>query len=80
MAVAAEGKLNAGVPGEVLNVLWVRAASEQNGKAGVPQIVPAYVRQPRTPEQGLEVSVDYVLSVERRAFAGREHQPVILPS
>jgi hypothetical protein len=27
MAVTVEGKLNAGVPGEVLDVLWVRAAS-----------------------------------------------------
>ena len=79
MAVTVEGKLIAGVLGEVLHVLWVRAASEQNGKASVPQIMPAYVRQPRTPQQGLEVPVHYVLSVEGSTFARGEHKSIIGP-
>jgi hypothetical protein len=40
MRVAVEGRLYAGVPGEVLNVLRVGATSEQDREAGVPEIVP----------------------------------------
>ena len=79
MGVAVKGKLDARVAGEVLDVHWVRSPREQDREAGVPEIVPAYLRQPPTPKQGLEVSVDYVLSVQGSAFAGGEHEAIILP-
>jgi hypothetical protein len=41
----------------------------------MPEVVPAYVRQPRAPKQGLEVAVDYVLSVEGSTLARSEHEP-----
>ncbi len=43
MAVAVEGELDAGVSCEMLDVLWVGAAREQDSEAGVPEVVPAYV-------------------------------------
>ena len=41
--------------------------------------MPAYARQTRTPKQGLEVTVDYVLGVQVGALACGEHKPVIVP-
>ena len=41
MRVAVEGQLHGGVTGEVLDVLRVHAAGEQDREAGVPEIVPA---------------------------------------
>ncbi len=75
MAVAVEGELDRGVPGEMLDVLRVRSSRKQDREADMPQIVPAYIRQPRTLEHGLEVPVDYVLSVEGSTLAGGEHEP-----
>jgi len=39
----------------------------------VAEIVPAYVWQASVAEQGLEVAVDDVLGVNRRADGGDEH-------
>jgi hypothetical protein len=80
VGVAVKGKLDRGMPGEVLDVLRVRPSREQDSEASVPQIVPAYVRQTRPLEQGLEVTVDYVLCVHRRSDGGDEHKPIISPS
>ncbi len=72
MGVAVEGELHGGVAGEVLDVLRVHAAGEQDREASVPQIVPAYGGKPRALVQGFEVTIDYVLGVDRRkAHAGR---------
>jgi len=48
-----------------LHVGEVDASGEEQGYVSVPHIVPAYVRHPRPPEQGLVVPVDDVLRVER---------------
>ena len=40
-------------------------SGEEQGRVGVPHIVPAYVRHARPPEQGLAVPVDDVMRVER---------------
>ncbi len=39
VGVALKGKLDAGVPGGVLNVLGVRATREQDREAAMPRIV-----------------------------------------
>ena len=64
----------AGVLGEVLDVLRVRATSEHDREAGVPEIVPSYVRQLRTLEQGLEEPVDYVLCLEGSTLARGKYE------
>jgi hypothetical protein len=73
--VSIESELYGGVTSEVLDVLRVRAAREQDREAAMPQIVPAYIRQTSLPEQGFEVSVDYVLRVEGSTLAGSEYEP-----
>ena len=78
MGVSVECQLYRSVTGEVLDVLRVHAAGEQDREAGVPQIVPADGGEFCALEQGLEMTVDYVLSVEGRALARREHEPRIL--
>jgi hypothetical protein len=78
--VAVKGELDACVPEQVLNQLRVGTARPQESSARVPQIVLAHLRQPRPPKQGLEVTVDDVLGVHRRADRGDEHKPVISPS
>jgi hypothetical protein len=45
----------------------------------VSKIVPAYVGESRTLEQGLEVPVDDVLGLQGSALARGEHEPVMLP-
>ncbi len=40
MAIAVEGKLYAGVLGEVLDVLRVRASSEQDSGGAMPLLIP----------------------------------------
>src|SRR5215210_7283702 len=54
VGVAVKGKLYGGVTGEVLDVLRVHAAGEQDREAGVPDIVPADGGELRTLEQGFE--------------------------
>jgi len=39
------------------------AAGQEQGRVGVPEIMPAYRWQARPLEQRLEVAVDYVLGV-----------------
>ena len=78
MAVAIQGQLYAGVPSKVLDVLRMGSPAKQQLKAGVPQVVPANVRQPRSPEKRLEVSVHDVLGVHRGALRGCENEVVIL--
>ena len=56
------------MPKRFLNIGRVGATGEQQGGVGVPEIVPPYVRQPRPLEERLEVAVDDVLGVERRAL------------
>ena len=50
------------------------ATSQQQGCVGVPEIVPPYVGQLRSLEQGLEEPVDYVLGVEGGALARGEDE------
>ena len=57
---------------EVLDHLRVHAATEQQRGASVAEVVPAYVWQASVAEQGLEVAVDEVLSVNRRVDGGDE--------
>ncbi len=61
MRVAVQGHADRGVPEQVLDELRVRAAREQERGRRVPQVMPAYVRQTGTLQQGLEVAVDNVL-------------------
>jgi hypothetical protein len=79
VAVAVEGKLDRSVSGKVLDVLGMDSPAEQQGEAGVAEIVPAYFGQPRSSQQGFEVPVHNVLSVEGSAFAGGEYEAVFLP-
>ncbi len=44
------------MPQRVLDELWVRATREQEGGARMTEIVPAYVGQPRTLEQGFDLA------------------------
>jgi hypothetical protein len=78
MRVAVEGKLNSGVPREVLNELGMYASTEKQREARVPEIMPANIGQPCAPEQGLEVAVDDVLRIERRPLGGGEDEPRVL--
>ena len=54
--------MDAGVANQMLDELRMRAAREQEGGARVPKIMPAYIKQPRTLQQGLEIAVDDVLT------------------
>jgi hypothetical protein len=47
----------------MLDQFRVNAAPWQQGSAGVPEIVPAYIRETSTFQQRLKVAVYYVLSV-----------------
>ncbi len=64
MAVAVEGKLDRGMPGEMLDVLRVRATSKQDRQAGMPEIVPAHIGQIGVPVKRFEVGVNYGLRVQ----------------
>ncbi len=52
---------------------------EQECGRRVPQIMPAYIRQSRPPDQGFEVAVNDVLRLYGRANCGREDEAVIAP-
>jgi hypothetical protein len=67
------------MPERLLNKGRVGATGQLQGGVGVPEILPAYVRQPRPLEQRLEVAVDDVLSVEGSTIAGGEYETVLLP-
>jgi hypothetical protein len=54
MAVAVQGKLDRGVPGEVLDVLWVRAASEQDCEAAMTEVMPAFSGNAARRSKGLK--------------------------
>jgi hypothetical protein len=58
----------------LLDVGGVGAASQEQGSVGVPEIVPPYVRQLCSLEQGLEEPVDNVLGVDGGALARGEHE------
>ena len=62
------------MPSEVVDVLRVRSPSEQDCEAAMPQIMPAYIRQPGALEERLEVPVDNVLRVNRRADGSAEDE------
>ena len=62
------------MPSEVVDVLRMHASSEQDYEAAMPQIMPAYIRQPGALEERLEVPVDNVLHVNRRADGGAEDE------
>ncbi len=49
-------------------------ATEQQRCARVPEIMPAYGGQPSVVQQGLEVTIYYVLGVEGSALAGSENK------
>jgi hypothetical protein len=44
----------------------------------MPEVVPAYIGQPRSPEERLEMAVDDVLGIERRPLGGGEDEPGVL--
>lgn len=66
VAVGVEGDADVGVPEHLGDDLRVDALREQQGGAGVPQVVEANVRQPRLLEERLEVPRDEVLRVVGR--------------
>ena len=78
MRVAVEGELYAGVPCEMLDELGVHAPAGKQREARVPEIVPAYIGQSCSLEQGLEMAVDDVLRIERRTLGSGEDEPRIL--
>jgi len=49
------------MPERLLNIGRVGAASQKQGCVGVPEIMPPYIRQLRSLEQGLEEPVDFYL-------------------
>ncbi len=77
MRVPVQGELYALVSKEILNVLRVDATSQQQSRAGVPEIVERYVGQANTLKDRLEMLAGDVPGVEGRAVAGREHKAVI---
>jgi hypothetical protein len=58
----------------LLDVGGVGSASQEQRCVSVPEIMPPYVGQLRSLEQGLEVPVDYVLGVVGSAFARGENE------
>jgi hypothetical protein len=56
--VALERHGYAGMAEQVLDKVGVRAASEQECRGGVAQVVPSYVRQARASEQESEIAVE----------------------
>ena len=78
MRIAVEGKLYAGVSSEVLDVLGMHASTEKQREAGVTEIVPPYVGQPCSPEQGLKVTVDDVLGVQGSTDGGGENEAAVI--
>ena len=50
------------------------AASQEQGCVGVPEIMPPYVGQLRSLEQGLEVPVDNVLGIDGSSLARGENE------
>jgi hypothetical protein len=52
----------------------VDAAPQEQGGAGVPEVVPANRGQTSTLEQRLEVAVDHVLGVQRGTLARGENE------
>jgi hypothetical protein len=76
--VAVEGELYAGVPCEMLDELGVHAPAGKQREARVPEIVPAYIGQSCSLEQGLEMAVDDVLRIERCPLGSGEDEPGVL--
>jgi hypothetical protein len=76
--VAVEGELYAGVPCEMLDELGVHALAGKQREARVPEIVPAYIGQSCSLEQGLEMAVDDVLRIERCPLGSGEDEPGVL--
>jgi hypothetical protein len=68
----------AGVPQKILNQFRVNAGPWKQGGARVPEVVAANIAKPCALQQGLEVPVDEVQSVYRRADSA-EHETAILP-
>jgi hypothetical protein len=77
--VPVQGELYALATEEMLNVLRVDATSQQQSRAGVPEIVERYVGQANTLKDRLEMLAGDVPGVEGRAVAGRKHKAVISP-
>jgi len=74
VGVAVEGELHRRMAQRLLDVGGVGAASQEQGRVGVPEIMPPYVGQLRSLEQGLEEPVDDVLGVEGSTFAYGEYE------
>ena len=66
------------MPREVLDELGMHAPAEKQSEARVPEVVPAYIGQPSSPEQRLEMAVDDVLRIEWCPLDGGEDEPRIL--
>src|SRR5215212_2450991 len=75
-ASSGQGQWLWGVPQKVLYQFRVDAASQKEGSASVPEIVPANRGETRALEERLEAAVDYVLSVQRGAFTCGENRPI----
>ena len=63
---------------KMLNRFRVNAAPQKQGGARVPEVVPANIAKPCALQQGLELPIDDVQCVHRRAV-GAEHEAVIPP-
>ena len=79
MGVGVQGYGDDGVPKHLGDHLGVHVHGEQERGASVPEVVEAYLRQARSPEQRLEAVSGDVLAGERRAALGGEDETVLTP-
>ena len=66
--ITIEGHGYGGVPEQVLDQFRVDATPQEQGCAGVPEVVPADRGEACAVEERLEVAVHHVLGVQRRAL------------
>ena len=78
MRVAIKSDGYGGVPEKMLYEFRVDAAPQKQRGAGVPEIVPADRGEACTPEERLEVAVDYVLGVQGSTLARGENEVRVL--
>src|SRR5215204_5559610 len=72
--VSVQGHRYRGVPQKLLNELWMSALREQQGGAGVPEVMEADVRQSGPPQKGLEGAVTEVRWVDGGAVLRGEDE------
>ncbi len=67
MRVGIQGYRYGGVAQKLLDQLRVYASAQEQGGAGVPKVVEAYLRQTGPFEERLEGTLDKILGVDGRA-------------